>query len=95
MDKLIIEVELPRDLLVALNVSADEAARKAQEWVVIELFREGEISSGKAAEILGVTKFQFIQLLDRRGIPYLDSSPEELAHELAVATSAIQRPKGG
>ena len=38
-------------------------------------------SSGKAAELLGMTKREFIRLLARKGIPYFDYSPEELAEE--------------
>lgn len=94
MDMLRVEVELPRDLLMALNISAAEAKQKAKEWMALELFREGHISTGKAAEILELTKSQFIDLLNQRGIPYLDLSPEELAQEHAVAIAAIKNQKG-
>ena len=90
MDTLKIEVELPRDLLMALDISTVEANQKAREWMALELFREGHISTGKAGEILGLTKSQFIDLLNQRGIPYLDLSPEELAHERAVAITAMK-----
>ena len=90
MDMLRVEVELPRDLLMALNISVAEANQKAREWMALELFREGHISTGKAAEILGLTKSQFIDLLNQRGIPYLDLSPEELAQEQSVAIAAIK-----
>lgn len=91
MDTLTVQVELPRDLLVALNVPTSEAGRRAQEWLTIELFREGEISMGKAAEMLGITKTQFILLLDQRGIAYLDATPEELMSDIAVASAAASR----
>ena len=88
METLIVEVELPRDLLAALNIPASEAGHRAKEWVAIELFREGEISAGKAAEILGMTKMQFIALLDKRGVSYLDLDPGELASDFASAVDA-------
>ena len=50
-----------------------EAGRRAQEWLTLELFREGAISTGKAAQILGITKTQFILPLTQRGIDHLDS----------------------
>ena len=56
MDMLTVEIELPRDLLIALNISVAEVEQKAKEWMALELFREGHISAGKAAEILGLTK---------------------------------------
>lgn len=94
VDTVTVQVELPRDLLVALNVTASEAGRRAQEWLTIELFREGEISTGKAAEILGVTKTQFILLLDQRNVDYLDLSPDELLSDVEAASTASRRSKG-
>ncbi|MGB9872754.1 MAG: UPF0175 family protein, partial [Anaerolineae bacterium] len=38
--------------------------------VAIQLFREGRISSGKAAELLGISKLELIQLLARHGVPF-------------------------
>lgn len=90
MDMLKIEVELPRDLLIALNVPEAEMSQKAREWMALELFREGYISAGKAAEILGLTKVKIIALLDQRGIPYLDFGPDELAQDMAVAIAATK-----
>ena len=91
MDMLKIEVALPRDLLLALNIPAAEATQRASEWMALELFREGHISAGKAAEMLGLFKSQFIDLLHQRGIPYLDLSPQELAAEQAAAIAALKK----
>jgi len=91
MNALKIEIELPRDLLAALNIAETDLGRRAQEWVILELFQEGEISSGKAAEILGTTKARFLDLLAQRGLPYLDAGPRDLERELAVAEAASKR----
>lgn len=93
MNALKIEIELPRDLLAALNIAETDLGRRAQEWVVLELFQEGEISSGKAAEILGTTKARFLDLLAQRGLPYLDAGPRDLERELAVAEAASKRSR--
>lgn len=94
MSALKIEVELPRDLLAALNIPESDLGRQVKEWVILELFQEGEISAGKAAEILGTSKARFIELLDRRRLPYLDANPEELERELAAAEAAARRSQG-
>lgn len=94
MDTLKVEVELPRDLLMALNIPVAEINQKAREWMALELFRESQISAGKAAEILEITKSQFIDLLNQREIPYLDLSPEELIEEQAAAMAAVKRAEG-
>lgn len=94
MSALKIEIELPRDLLAALNIPESDLGRRAKEWVVLELFQEGEISAGKAAEILGTPKVRFLDLLDRRKIPYLDAGAQELSAELAAAEAAMKPSQG-
>jgi len=83
-----VEIELPRELLTALDIPESEIGRRAMEWVVLELFQEGEISAGKAGEILGLSKNRFLDLLNERGLPYLDAEPRELAREVAAAEAA-------
>lgn len=75
IDTFQVQIALPRELLVALDISTLEATRRAQEWVILELYREESISAGKAAEILGMSKLEFIELLNSREIPYLDLDP--------------------
>jgi predicted HTH domain antitoxin len=90
MSALRIEIELPRDLMAALNIPTSELGRRAKEWVVLELFQEGEISAGKAAEILGMSKVRFLDFLNARNLPYLDASPQELEREIAAAEAAAR-----
>jgi predicted HTH domain antitoxin len=95
MSALKVEIELPRDLLAALNIPESDFGRRAKEWVVLELFQEGEISAGRAAEILGMPKPRFLDLLDRRNLPYLDASPQELERDLTAAEAAAKpSPQG-
>lgn len=83
-----VEFELPGDLLAALAIPEADLGRRAQEWVVLELFQEGEISAGKAAEILGLSKVRFIDLLNERRLPYFDAEPGDLEREMAAAEAA-------
>ncbi len=45
-------------------------------------FREGVISSGKAARILGMSRREFLERLARDGFPIYDPTDEELNQEL-------------
>ena len=90
MSALRVEIELPQDLVAVLNVPEADLSRRATEWVILELFQEGEISAGKAAEILGLSKFRFLDLLDSRKLPYLDAGPGELESDLAAAEAAAK-----
>jgi predicted HTH domain antitoxin len=88
MAPLKVEIELPRDLVTALDIPESELGRRAKEWVVLELFQEGEISAGKAGEILGLSKSRFLDLLTAHGLPYLDADSRELEREVAAAQAA-------
>jgi hypothetical protein len=56
MNMIRVELELPRDLLIALNISGSDAGQKTKKWVALELFREGQISSWHF--LLGMSKFR-------------------------------------
>lgn len=84
MSTMKVALELPRDLLGALEVPQTQMEARLCELIALELFREGRISSGKGAELLGISKLAFIQLLSQHGIDYFTESPEELKTEVAM-----------
>jgi predicted HTH domain antitoxin len=51
---------------------------------VLSLFTEGQISSGKAARLLNITRVEFLALLRTRGIAYINYTPDELEEEFAA-----------
>jgi predicted HTH domain antitoxin len=85
MNTLKVEIDIPYDLLTLAHVSSAEIGQKMKEWSVLHLFLEGSISAGKAAELLGVDKSTFLDLLSQWNLPYLDMSAEELSQELATS----------
>ncbi len=78
-----VQVSIPKPLL-QLGLDQDEIQRRVTEWLVLSLFTEGRISSGKAARLLHITRVEFLTLLRARGIAYLNYTPEELAEEFAA-----------
>jgi predicted HTH domain antitoxin len=89
-----VEIELPRELVTALEIPESELSRRAKEWIVLALFQEGEISAGKAGEILGLPKSRFLDLLAEHRLPYLDADRRELKKELAAAKAASHPAQG-
>ncbi len=83
MSDTILEIRLPTPLL-NFGIGKIEVQRRATEWLVLSLFTEERISSGKAASLLNITRSEFLDLLRQRGIAYLDYSDEELAEEFAA-----------
>ena len=58
---------------------------RLRELAVVELFREGRLSSGKAAEILGMERVDFFSLLHALRAPFLDHDPDELGQDVSMA----------
>jgi predicted HTH domain antitoxin len=64
------KIDIPDDLL-KLVAGPLPPEREVVLSAVIELVREGRISLGRAAEILGLTRVQLIDELGRRKVPLL------------------------
>jgi hypothetical protein len=45
--------------------------------MVLELYRRGVISSGKAAQLLGMARQRFIEHASSLGVPFYDMTPDE------------------
>jgi predicted HTH domain antitoxin len=78
------EVRIPAELL-DYGYQPEDIQHQIIEWLVLSLFKDGHVSSGKAAKLLSLTRIEFLALLRRRGIAYIDYSPTELAEEFAAA----------
>jgi predicted HTH domain antitoxin len=57
------------DEFIALWGTGKEAEKKIVQAAIIETFREGQISSGKAAELLGMTRQDFLDFLASKKVP--------------------------
>jgi predicted HTH domain antitoxin len=82
-----VQVELDSDLVELLEELRLPVKETARELIVLELYRQGELSSGKAAQLLGMRRDEFIRHASERGIPYLQLSGEELRRELEDSES--------
>jgi len=84
-ETMVLEVPLSKDLFSMLGFSRAEAVESLKEFSVLGLYLERKISAGKAAELMGVRKREFIRLLARKGVPYFDFTVEELEREFRTA----------
>ena len=76
-----ISLDLEADLVALLRQSNQPVERAARELMVLELYRRGTISSGKAAQLLGMSRVEFIQYASRLGIPYFTMTEDEWKDE--------------
>jgi predicted HTH domain antitoxin len=79
----VIHIDLPESILLSTGQSQEEFVRDAKFFVALKLFELGRISSGRAAEICGVARIEFLLLAGRSGVPVADLDAEELSREFA------------
>jgi predicted HTH domain antitoxin len=78
-----VRVEFEEPLATLLHETNQPAQAAVREIVVLELYRRGTISSGKAAELLGMDRIDLIQHASRLGIPYFALTEDEWEAEKA------------
>lgn len=75
-------VQLDTELLDLISCEDVPLDRTIMEHVILDLYRQGEISTGKGARLLGMDYLEFVRWAGERGIPYFRYSPEELEEEV-------------
>jgi predicted HTH domain antitoxin len=76
-------LDLGEDLSGFLATLGQPIEQTAREMIVLELYRRGLVSSGKAAELLGIPRLEFIQRSSELGIPYFRYTDDEWQAEVA------------
>ena len=72
-----VRLDLEEDLVALLHQLNQPVQRAARELILLELYRRGAISSGKAAELLGMSRWEFIRHASHLGIPYFAMTEDE------------------
>lgn len=72
---------LPKEIIKICRVRESELPKFLNKTIAVELFREGMISIGKAAEISGISKHEMMDALASKKIP-LHYSGEDLEKDV-------------
>lgn len=74
-------IEIPENVLLATGQSREEFIREAKMLLAAKLFELGRLSSGKAAQLCGMGRVDFLLTVSRMGIPVADLDEEEMKRE--------------
>lgn len=72
-----VRLELEEDLVASLHQLNQPVERTAQELIVLGLYRRGTISSGKAAQLLRMSRLELVHHVSHLGIPYFARTEDE------------------
>ncbi|MEI8203014.1 MAG: UPF0175 family protein [Bacteroidota bacterium] len=71
-------IELPSDILLALNESESELKQRIKSSLAIRLYRLQKLTIGKAAQLSGLSRYEFEKLLSESEIPISNLSLEDI-----------------
>jgi predicted HTH domain antitoxin len=75
-------IEYPDDVLNTID--EEQLSELAREAFYVKLYEQGLLSSGRAANLLGMPRSEFLDLLGRYGVSFFDES-RDLAAEVRNA----------
>lgn len=76
-------VQFPSATVSALWGSVEAAERDIRERVILSLFADGQLSMGKAAELLGMPYADFMDLVLHHKVPW-PYGPDDLRQDVEV-----------
>lgn len=82
---------IPTDLPLLFKMSDDDFTREMQMLLAVKLFEMGKLTSGKAAEMAGISRVVFLHLLDRYGVPAINFDAKEAEYEVEAAKRLAAR----
>lgn len=66
------DVPIDEEIVALLRERGADPRRELETALVLDLFRAGELSRGRAAELLGMDLLSFLRLVGGRRIPVVD-----------------------
>ena len=78
-----ISFEVTQDLLASLKVGIADLAQNIRLLAAITYFQDKKLSLGKAAQLAGMNRLAFMDLLAEKGIVIFDYDESMLASELS------------
>jgi predicted HTH domain antitoxin len=82
MKNITIPVDIPSDMLIALNETEQELKNHFQLAIALMLFQEGKLTLGKAIQLSGISRFEFEKSLARNKISVSDLTIEQIVSDV-------------
>jgi predicted HTH domain antitoxin len=80
-----ITINCPDSILISLKETPEGFASEASKLLAVKLYEMGKLSSGRAAELAGISRVSFLQSLAKYGVPIFDMTREEIESDLRNA----------
>ncbi|MBW2078089.1 MAG: UPF0175 family protein [Deltaproteobacteria bacterium] len=89
-------IDLPEELYLALSASGltkEKIAGESRKLLALQCFKEKVLSLGRAGELSGLSKWDFIEYLSDNDVPVVDYDQDEMKREFEIADTLSERLK--
>ena len=89
-------IDLPEQLYLSLSASGltkEKIANESRKLLALKYFKEKVLWLGRAAELSGLSKWDFIEYLSDNDVPVVDYDQDEIAREFETADKVSERLK--
>lgn len=80
-----VHIHVPEEALISLKTDREAFSKELPLLAAVKLFELGRLSSGRAAQLAGIPRVEFLDCLGRYGVSAFDLSAEELRRDLTDA----------
>lgn len=77
-----ITVDLPSDILLTLNEDENELKQDIKIALAVRLYRLQKLTIGKAAQIAGLSRFEFENVLSENGVSISNLTIEDVIKDI-------------
>jgi predicted HTH domain antitoxin len=81
----LIQLDIPEEVLISLKETPSSMSQQILTLAAIKLFELGKLSSGRAAQLAGISKVKFISLLGQYQVSAFNFPVEDLESDVRNA----------
>jgi predicted HTH domain antitoxin len=78
----IVSLEIPEEILISLKETPESLTREIQILAAVKLFELGKLSSGRAAQLAGMSRVEFLTILGRYQVSPFSLTLEQLEKDV-------------
>ena len=86
-----LKIKYPAGFEFAVHMTKEEMEQQIRLMAALKMFELGKISSGKAAELAGMSRVDFLETCGRYHVSVFNYPPEEIEEEIKKDIKTMER----